>query len=149
MADEFAFNEQDMAQAKGCDVLGPAYFAARRCAEHVMSGVEIEPLKTVAQKCAETMRESIYAYVEDWMRSDLEQNLQDYIYRMVDDTVNALLTGEEWAMKRYPYHAYGDGEKVRAAVAKHGGDTLLMKRIEDLEAANERLTESLKYAYQR
>ena len=46
----------------------------------------------------------------------------------------ALLTGKEWSMQRYPYADYTKGEEIRKAVAKHGSDTLLMARIADLEA---------------
>ncbi len=46
-------------------------------------------------------------------------------------------------MRRYPYHAYGRGEEVRAAVAKHGGEPLLMARIADLEKEIERLRAEL------
>jgi hypothetical protein len=37
-------------------------------------------------------------------------------------------------MQRYPYADYSRGEEIRKAVAKHGGDELLMRRIADLEA---------------
>jgi hypothetical protein len=90
----------------------------------------------------------VYEYAEDWMRDDMENNLRLYMSDMVERTVKALLTGEEWAMRQYPLSQYHDGEKIREAVAKHGGDVLLMARIADLEKEVARLTESLKW-YQR
>lgn len=65
--------------------------------------------------------------------------LQAHIVNMCERTVRALLTGEEWAMKQYPLSKYHDGEAVRAAVAKHGGEPLLMMRIAELEATVKRL----------
>ncbi len=139
------FTEQDLDQAKGYDVLGPAYFAARRIAEQIMAGVEVEPLKVVATKCADQMRDAVYEYVEDSMRSDLETNLQGHIRKMVERTVFALLTGEEWAMRQYPLSQSYDGAAIRAAVAKHGGEPLLMQRIAELEADVTRLQEDLRW----
>ena len=142
-----AFTESDISDGGRHVVLGPAYFAARRVAEQLMQGVESEPLIKVLKKCADDLTNGIYTYIEDGMRSDLESNLQGHIRDMVERTVRALLTGEEWALNQYPLAKYHDGEQIRAAVAKHGGDPLLMMRIADLETEVGRLRESLKYAH--
>lgn len=147
MSDD-VFNAEDLADGERYKTLGPAYFAARRASEALMQGVEDEPLKRVADKVTEDMRTALYTYVEDFMRSDLEQNLQGHIRDMVERTVRALLTGEAWALQQYPMAQYHDGEKIREAVAKHGGEPLLMARIADLEKEVARLTESLRF-YQR
>lgn len=139
------FTDDDMKQGEGMAPLGPAYFASQRIVEGLMEGADAEPFKAVVERCSEQIREAVYEYVEDHLMSDLESNIQSRVWRMVDDTVNALLTGEQWAMQRYPYNKYTDGQKVREAVAKHGGDALLMARIADLEEANKRLHESLSY----
>jgi nucleoid DNA-binding protein len=140
------FNDKDLAGAARHEMLGPAYFAARRAAEALMQGVEDAPLKRVVDKVGEDMRQALYTYVEDYLRSDLEQNLQGHIRDMVERTVRALLTGEAWAIQQYPMAQYHDGEKIRGAVAKHGGEPLLMARIADLEKEVARLTESLRFA---
>jgi len=132
--------ECDIEQAeKGYEVLGPAYFAARRIAERVWSGSDEQPFKDVAKKAADDVRDAVYAYVETHMLSDLEVNFQGALYRLVDDTVKALLTGQSWAMSRYPLSTRYDAVEVRAAVAKHGGEPLLMARIADLETEIARL----------
>lgn len=138
----------DITGHPGFESLGPAYYAARRMAEAVMQGSDESPFKAVADKCLDEIRGKVYDYVETHLLGDLEINIQGHVARMVDDTVQALLTGQAWAMERYPYHAYNRGEEVRAAVAKHGGDRLLMARIADLEEA-ERLRESLRWARER
>lgn len=143
------FTEADFVDAKQHEILGPAYFAARRVAEALMQGVESEPLAKVLRKCADDLTNGIYEYIEDGMRADLESNLQGHIRDMVERTVRALLTGEEWALNQYPLAKYHDGEQIRAAVAKHGGEPLLMMRIADLETEIGRLRESLKYAQGR
>lgn len=135
----------DIAEAESYGVLGPAYFSARRVAEMVMTGVEVEPLQKVAAKVVDDVRDAVYDYVETHIRGDLESNLQGYLVDMVDSTVKALLTGEEWAMKRYPLSTRYDAVDVRAACAKHGGEPLLMARIADLEKRVSDLAESLKF----
>jgi hypothetical protein len=142
------FTDEDLQKAETHPTLGPAYFAARRMAEALMAGTESSPFNAVVKKCVDEIQTAVYEYAEDWMRDDMENNLRLYMSDMVERTVKALLTGEEWAMRQYPLSQYHDGEKIREAVAKHGGDVLLMARIADLEKEVARLTESLKW-YQR
>jgi hypothetical protein len=136
---------EDIEHSNNYEVLGPAYFAARRVAEKMMQGVGVEPLQKVAAKVVDDVRDSVYQYVEDHLRSDLESNLQSHITDMVDCTVKALLTGEPWAMTRYPLSTRYDAVDVRAACAKHGGEPLLMARIADLEKEIARLSEALRF----
>lgn len=138
--------DADVEQAANYETLGPGYFAARRVAEGVMAGVEVEPLKKVATKVVDDIRDAVYEYVEDHMRSDMEANLQGHLVDMVDSTVSALLTGEAWAMNRYPLSTRYNAVDVRAACAKHGGEPLLMARIADLEKRVAELSESLRFA---
>jgi len=143
------FTAKDLAEAESCETLGPAYFAARRAAEALMQGVESEPLTKIVKKCSDDLTQGLYEYVEEYLRSDLEQNLQGHIRDMVERTVRALLTGEEWALRQYPMARYHDGEAIRAAVAKHGGEPLLMQRIADLEQRVEELTQDLRFYRER
>ena len=64
---------------------------------------------------------------------------------MVEGTVQALLTGEEWAMQRYPYCDYRDGPKIREKIAGHSGDEIARQRIIDLEREVARQRELLRY----
>ena len=130
----------------GFESLGPAYYSARRMAEKIMAGAEPLPFREVADECLKEIQGRVYDYVENYLIGDLEINIQGHVARMVDDTVQALLTGQQWAMDRYPYHAYSRGEEVRAAVAKHGGERLLMARIADLEKRMEQLKQSLDWS---
>lgn len=139
------FTEEDLRKAETAPTLGPAYFAARRMAEALMVGTESSPFEKVAKRCIDEIQTAVYQYAEDYLRDDMESNLQNYMCDMVERTVQALLTGEEWAMRQYPLSQFHDGEKIRAAVAKHGGEPLLMARITDLEKEVARLTESLQW----
>lgn len=130
---------------KGFESLGPAYYAARRAAEALMKNAETSPFLEVAKSAADEVRARVYDYIEGHILSDLECNIQGHIKRLVDDTVEALLTGQPWAMELYPHSAHRRGEEIRVAVAKHGGESLLMKRIADLEKENTRLLKALQW----
>lgn len=140
------FTTADLAQGEATPILGPAYFAARRASEAIMAGLEGPELKPVMDKATDKIRQALYDYVEDYIKGDLEINFQSYIQEMVGRTVQALLTGEAWALQQYPMAQYHDGEKIRAAVAKHGGEPLLMQRIADLEKEVATLTERLEWS---
>lgn len=142
---EQVFTDEDLQKAETAPTLGPAYFAARRMAEALMVGVEPSPFAVVAKRCVDEIQTAVYQYAEDWIRSEMEDNLRLHMSQMVEGTVRALLAGETWAMTQYPLSKYHDGEKIRAAVAKHGGEPLLMARIADLEAELKRVNETLSY----
>ena len=140
------FTDDDMKQAEGYDVLGPAYFAARRAAEALFAGDNAQPFRASVLKATELMRDELYQYVEDYIKGDLETNIGGHIKDMVDRTVQAILTGEEWALNLYPLSRYHDGEKIRAVVAAHCGESVLKMRVTELEDENKRLRESLEWA---
>lgn len=123
--------------------LGPEYFASNRLAEAMIAKFDAEHLKPLVDKVADEFRDKLWSDVTDWLLSDTEQNVAGGVRYMVEQTVQALLSGKEWAMQRYPYADYSKGEEIRAAVAKHGGDTLLARRVADLEAENVRLSETI------
>lgn len=139
------FTDEDLQKAETAPTLGPAYFAARRMVEAIMAGTEAAPFATVAKKCIDEIQTAVYQYAADYLRDDMESNLQHYVRDMLERTVQALLTGEPWAMRQYPMSQFHDGEAIRKAVAQHGGEPLLMARIADLEKEVARLTESLKW----
>lgn len=148
-ADQFygerGITPDDVARAANYGTLGPGYFAARRVAERLMAGADVEPLQKVAAKVVDDVRDAVYDYVETHLLSDLEANIQGKIEDMLDSTVKALLTGEAWAMNRYPLSTRYDAVDVRAACAKHGGEPLLMARIADLEKRIAELSEALRF----
>lgn len=115
-------------------VLGPEYFASLRWSEAVTATLDPEQIKPIIDKAADDLRDAIWTATVDHLLSDTEHNAAGGVRYMVEQTVQALLTGKKWAMQRYPYADYAKGEEIRAAVAKHGGDELLMRRIADLEA---------------
>jgi len=130
MAD-LTFTDEDIAIGP---VLGPEYRASQRFAEGVMAEFQEEHLQPIIKMVADQVQDKLWDVARDWLLQDTETNVQGAVRDMVNQTVDALLTGKEWAMQRYPYADYSRGEEIRKAVAQHGGDELLMRRIADLEA---------------
>jgi hypothetical protein len=137
--------DADIKKSEGYETLGPGYFAARRIAETIMRGADGEPLHAVADHCVEKIRQEVYRYCEDHLLSDLEINVQGHIVNLVDSTVQALLVGQPWAIERYAVSQRYQADEVRAAVAKHGGEPLLLARVADLEKEVARLKADLAY----
>lgn len=142
MMDHLTFTDSDIAIGP---VLGPEYAASRRFAEGVMKDFQEEHLQPIVKMVADAVQEKLWDTTRDWLLADTETNVEGAVRYMVRQTVDALLTGKDWAMRQYPYADYKRGEEIRAAVAKHGGDELLMKRIADLEIGIAKRDETIKF----
>ena len=137
MSDELVqFTDEDRATPPS---MGPQYHAARRLTDALMQQYSPENLCPILDKIAGQLRGMLWDDVRDWIIQDTEHNVAGRVREMVEQTVKALLTGDKWAMDNYPFADYEKGEKIRAAVAKHGGEALLMARIADLEKQVENL----------
>lgn len=131
-------------------VLGPHYFAARDVVDKFMAQFEPEPFEPIIKKAADELYMSLHERLEQFLLSDVEQNLHGTIWRQIDASVEALMSGERWALERYALtKKYGDGEKIREAVAKHIPAELQEGRVADLEKEVARLKDSLKYYQMR
>lgn len=136
------FTDDDIAVGP---VLGPEYRASLRWSEAVTATLDPEQIKPIIDKAADDLRDAIWTATVDHLLSDTEHNAAGAVRYMVEQTIQALLTGREWAMQRYPYADYAKGEEIRAAVAKHGGAKLLMRRIADLEAELAKKEETIQW----
>ena len=139
------FTAEDLAEGESYGSLGPEYFAARRTAEAVMAKFQDEHFKPLIDEFTDQFRDKLWGDVSDFLIGDTEQNVASSIRQMVDGTVRALLTGEEWAMRHYPYCDYRDGEKIRKRIAEHSGDEIARLRIADLEKELARLKSVLEW----
>ena len=139
------FTEQQIQDGLETPVLGPGYYAARDMADRHLAHFEDEHMKPLVEAITEKIREAVWSDVSKFFLSDTESTLQSEIYCIVDSTVEALVGGEEWALRRY---ALGDNlrsEKIRAALVALIPTELQEKRIVDLEKENHQLRESLRY----
>lgn len=131
-----AFTEGELDFGATHPVLGPAYEASSKIAEKFMAGFAEEQFEPLIEKFAREFQDRLWDDLKTSLLSDVESNMQGDLWRMVDGTINALLSGEQWALNRYvmAQARYGDAEKVRAAVAVHLADDLARLRIADLES---------------
>ena len=136
------FTDDDIAVGP---VLGPEYRASLRWSEEVVAKLDPELIKPIIDKASADFHSALWDATVDHLLADTEHNAAGAVRHMVEQTVQALLTGKEWAMQRYPYADYSKGEEIRAAVAKHGGDELLMRRIADLEAELAKKEETIQW----
>ena len=139
---DLTFTDEDIALGP---VLGPEYRASQRFAEGVMKGFQDEHLQPLMKIIADEVQDKLWDVARDWLLQDTETNVHGAVRSMVEQTINALLTGKEWAMQRYPYADYSKGEEIRKAVAVHGGDELLMRRIADLETEVAKKEETIQW----
>lgn len=137
------FTDEDLKEGESYPSLGPEYFASRRVAEGVMAKFEPEHFKPLIDEFIDKFRERLWDDVRDNLIDDTEQELGSAVSAMVEGTIRALLTGDQWAMNRYPYCDYRDGEKIRKAIAEHSGDEIAARRIADLEKQVAQLEDSL------
>jgi hypothetical protein len=119
--------------------LGPHYFVARDVAEKFMAGFEAEHFEPVVKKAADDLYSALHERLESFLMSDVESNIQGTIWRQIDESVKALLSGQRWALERYLLGPKYEHDKIRAAVAKVIPEELQNARIKDLEEEIERL----------
>lgn len=150
MDDALIFTDEDIEFGESTPVLGPEYSAARRFMEGFAESFREEHLQPftdeITKAIADKVREKVWDDFNNYLLMDTEYNAQNAIRCMVTDTVKALLSGEPWAMQRYPLAARYDAEKVRAAIASHIPDEIAKARIADLEAEISSLRQSLEWA---
>jgi hypothetical protein len=149
MTDEI-FTEDHLSEGEKHPTLGPIYFAARDFMERTMSGFEEEHLKPlvdlVSKAATSAIEEKLWDHVRDSLLVDTGYNAQGFIRDAVDSTVKALLTGEKWALARYPLASRYEADKIRAAIAAHIPDEIARLRIADLEEEIKSLKENLEWA---
>jgi hypothetical protein len=129
-----AIDQEFVDQAKGYETLGPNYFSARKIAGDFMEKFKEEQFDELIKDAADKFHERLSNDLHDYLLGNTEGNLQTSIWRQIDGSVNALLSGDKWALERYALGSRYDQEKVRAAIAKHIPAELQDKRIADLEA---------------
>lgn len=147
------FTDDDIKFAEDCPILGPEYKAARSFLDRFTASWQEEHLKPLAdsitKQVADQIKDKLWDDMREYLIYDTESNVQGAICQMVNDTIKALLSGDKWAMERYPLAARYDADKIRAAIAKHIPDELAKARIADLEAEISNLKQSLAWHTQR
>lgn len=140
--------DEDVAEMATFPTLGPGWSASRRIADRMMADWQADAIKPLIDEAVKQIGYRLWEDVQDSLQNDVESNVAGYIRSMVDETVQALLTGKPWALQRYVLAGNHNGDEVRAAIVKHIPAELQVDLIKDLEAENKTLRERCEY-YQR
>lgn len=138
--------EQYVNKAEEHPTLWPAYFSARDFTDRLLEKADESEFEPIVKKFVDDAYSKLLDVVQAHIVLDLSLNVHGEILRTVDDIVKALLSGEQWAVKKYVLGERYDCEKIRAEVARHIPAELQDKRVADLEEEVKRLREQLKWA---
>lgn len=144
-----AFTADDIEEGENHPALGPQYFAARRLAEAFMAKFEEEHFKPLIDEFTEKFRDKLWTDVTTSFLSDTESNLHGEIRHLLDGMVQALLTGKDWMLNRFPLAQYYDGHDIRQAIFDQCRDQVTDMRVSDLETEVLRLREQLRFYQER
>ena len=128
---DLGLTADDIAKSQGYSALGPGYFAAQRFVENALRGEEGGLFADLVKKAADDLYGQALEKFQAHLVFDASANVAGHIERQVNDTVQALLTGEPWALERYPLTALYDGLAIRAALLRHCGPRALAMERED------------------
>lgn len=141
--------EADIKEADKFNGLTPAYFCAVRVAEQAMAEFEPKMFDEIIKKAVDKLTDGMRDYTEKYVLHDAELNIQGAIYRMVDDCVKYLLSGERWAIEKYLLSDRYDLKKVREEVAKHVPKELQDIRLIELQEEHNKLKEDYQWLCRR
>ena len=145
--EERNFKTDDELYANG-PALEPEYTRAHAFAEKLLKEFEAEHFKPICKKLTDAVGEALWDMVRDSLINDTSRNVAGHIQDRIESSIEALLGGKEWAIKKYVLEGYGR-EPIREAVAKVVPRELQDLRIADLEAEVKRLKDSLDFHTRR
>ena len=129
-------------------VLEPEYTRAHAFSETLLKEFEAEHFKPIIKKLTDAVGEALWDMVRDSLIDDTSRNVAGHIQDRIESSIEALLGGKEWAIKKYALEGY-DRDKIREAVAKAIPKELQDLRIVDLEKEVARLKDSLDFHTRR
>lgn len=128
--------------------LEPEYTRAHAFAEKLMREFEPEHFKPLIKRLTDAFSEALWDMLRDSLIDDTSRNVAGHIQDRIESSIEALLGGKEWAIKKYVLEGYSR-EPIREAIAKAVPRELQDLRIADLEAEVKRLKESLEFHTRR
>ena len=129
-------------------VLEPEYTRAHAFSEKLLKEFEAEHFKPIIKKLTDAVGEALWDMVRDSLIDDTSRNVAGHIQDRIESSIEALLGGKEWAIKKYVLEGY-DRDKIREAVAKAIPKELQDLRLVDLEKEVARLKDSLDFHTRR
>ncbi len=120
----------------------PEYTRAHALAEKVMAQFQAEHFEVIVKKLTDYLREHLWDLVRDTIIDDTEQNIAGHIRDRVESSIEALLSGQEWALRKYTMNKY-DHAGIRKKIAEQIPQELQLLRLKEVEEENRRLRDAL------
>lgn len=139
------FHEEFLEEGEKHPTLGPSYFEADVIAEKIVSKFNETHFQGLIDDFTKKFNEDLWSDVENFLLSDTQSNIQNHIYRMVDNSVEALLTGKEWALTRYVLNDRYNSVDIRDGIFKIVPEELKEQRIKDLESELKKAKEDVEW----
>lgn len=127
------FSEEDIKDGNKYSSLGPAYLASRRWCEGFMSGFREEHFEPLLKDFLERFRNQFWDDVATFLKANTMSHIHDKMWQFVDDMVEHILAGDEWAIKKYALDDRFRCRRVRKALVDAFPEELKDERIRDLE----------------
>lgn len=137
------FTDENIADGKRSMILGPAYFSSRDFMRQFMLGLDDVDLAKPLKDFTDAIYSKVLRDFEQYLISNADSNIHDYIWRSVDEIVRGIMSGEKWIVEKYALQSRFDCEKVRDTLVKHFPEELKAGRIADLEAELKRANDEL------
>lgn len=137
--DQAGFAQEFLDEGAKTPILGPAYFDAGAVAARMIEKLGAELFEPLLKDFSKQFYSKLLDDTQVFLLNDVEVNIQGEIWRAVDATVRALLSGEKWAVERYALGDRYEAATIREAIAKHIPAELQDKRVADLVAERDRL----------
>jgi hypothetical protein len=132
------FADVFLKQAAANPNLGPAYFDAQAVVDAAFpdeaSGPIIEAMQPVIKKFVDDAYEALLERAQDYLFSNIKDNLQQNVWRMVDASVMGVLGGDKWAVQQFVLDDRYDCKEARRVLAALIPVELQDKRMAELEA---------------
>jgi hypothetical protein len=119
------------------------YVESNGIADRAMEKLNDIDVSVLAKHYSDEVYSKLHDTLKQWLLDDTQANIAFEIRRMVDGSIQALLSNDPDLMARYPYAQYEKGESIRAELVKLCHDEVMSKRIEDLENKVKMLKESI------
>lgn len=132
------YTEEQTESANSLPILGAEYVAARDFVEKAMGSFDPDEFaKPLMEGPVKDLLDGVHKHFNDlfvdYFLQDVETNAQNRMRLMVEQTVLALLSGDEWALKKYVLSSYNRGKEVRKALMEKHGDAVRDQYVKDLE----------------
>ena len=126
--------------------LGEPYERASKKAAEMLEGFEPEMFSSIIDDAVKEFQNKLWDSVKDWLIDDTENNVQSHIWQTAERTIEAILGGNEWAIKRYVMGSNIAHEEIREALAEKLAPELIPARMADQQSKIEELRKSLEHA---